>query len=315
MIASWGVAVAVLVSTGLSIGQDKDKAADDPAKAADELLVSRGLRRSAELYILRGEDEVRKAADAADARLKEYRLLAARESGVAREMINKASMAAELTKQRDALKKQADQVLPGLKEQIQALNQQRQLLNMQASSMPRGGGKYARYQTNPYQVQANQVAAQINVLQAQSNELTGQLAMLNNQINLLKAQPDTQAEAASQPGAGKGASASASAERPVASSLERKEAYVEALKALRKLVDPIKEQYATLAEDAEVQAALATLSQKSGRIKYVLGPSKKFQDTVKALEQGEAKVASDNLLEQPKAASTAKKKTKSAKKK
>src|SRR5262249_51195188 len=161
------VAVAVLMSTGLSIGQDqdKDKAADDPAKAADKLLVSRDLRRSAEMYILRGEDDVKKAADAADARLKEYRLLAARESGAAREMINKGRRAAELTKQRDALKNQIDQVVPALKEQIQALNQQKAALNIQASQMPRGGGKYAKYQSNPFQVQANQLTAQINMLQ------------------------------------------------------------------------------------------------------------------------------------------------------
>ena len=47
----------------------------------------------------------------------------------------------------------------------------------------------------------------------------------------------------------------------------------------------------------------------------MLGPSKKFRDTVKALEQAEAKVASDTIIEQPRAADSAKRKTKMAKKK
>src|SRR5262249_8564733 len=154
--------------------------------------------------------------------------------------------------------------------------------------------KYAKYQVNPFQVQANQVTAQINMLQAQVNEMTGTLTALNDQIAQLKAKPDEPAKSADT--------------KPIASSMERREAYVQPLAALHKLVDAAKEQYVTLAEDAEVTAALATLSQKSAKVKYVLGPSKKFQDTVKALEQAEANVASENLLEAPKAASTAKKK-------
>ena len=49
----------------------------------------------------------------------------------------------------------------------------------------------------------------------------------------------------------------------------------------------------------------------------MLGPSKKYLDTVKSLEEAEAKVASDTIIEAPKPAvsASAKRKAKMAKKK
>ena len=118
MIASWGVALAVLFGAGLSFGQDK--AAQDPAKAAEALLTSKELRASAAMYIATAEDDVKKAHEAAEARLKEYRQAYARERGALQEIHDKKAYAAELTKERDELKKQMDQALPAIRAQVQA---------------------------------------------------------------------------------------------------------------------------------------------------------------------------------------------------
>ena len=57
-----------------------------------------------------------------------------------------------------------------------------------------------------------------------------------------------------------------------------------------------KKQYKeTLAADPTVKSALASLDQHSAKIKHVLGPSKRFLDTVKSLEEAEKKLASDTL--------------------
>jgi hypothetical protein len=306
MITSWGVAAAVLVGAGLSFGQDKS--ALEPGKAAEELLAAKDLRPSAAMYIANAEDEVKKASDTADARLKEYRLAAAREKGALRDIMDKKAYAAELTKQRDELKQQMDQALPTLQAQIQTLTQQRNALNMQAGSMA-GGGRYTRGGNSQLHAQANQLSAQINLLQAQGNQLKMTYNELNDQIKQLSAQPDsktgTKGDDASKPASFKTG----------ATSDDLKETYVKAVGNLRKHVDLANQKYAALAGDAEVTSALETLSQRSAKIKYVLGPSKKFLDTIKALEQAEAKIASDTIIDAPKTADSAKRKTKMAKKK
>ena len=137
MIAAWGVALAVLMGSGLSFGQEKT--AENPAKAAEELLTAKELRPSAAIYIATAEDEVKRAADAADARLKAYRLAAAKERGALKDIIDQKAWATELTKQRDELKQQIDQTRPALLAQVQQLTQQQQALRMQANSMQGGG--------------------------------------------------------------------------------------------------------------------------------------------------------------------------------
>src|SRR5581483_12232405 len=94
IMVSWGVALTVLLAAGRSFGQDRS--ASDPAKAAEELLATKELRPSAAMYIARGEDAVKKAAEAADLRLKEYRLAHAREKAAVKEKYDKAAMTVEL---------------------------------------------------------------------------------------------------------------------------------------------------------------------------------------------------------------------------
>ena len=296
MIASWGVALAVLVCAGLSYGQGKTT--EDPVKAAVELLAAKDLHPLAAMYVVRAEDAVKKASDAADARLKEYRHATAREKGALKDLV-------DLKKERDALKQQIDQTMPNLNAQVQTLNQQQAALRMQINSMPAGGNRNGRMQVNQLQTESNQLSVQINTLQAEGNQLTAMYNELNNEIKQLESRPDTKSDSPTPP----------TATRSAASSDERKEAYVKAVGELRKQVDLVKPKYAALVDDAEVKAALASLSQRSAKIKYVLGPSKKFLDTVKALESAEAKVASDTILDEPKTADSAKRKSKTAKRK
>ena len=148
MFAPWGVALAALACAGLSSGQDK--AADDPGKVAEEQLAAKDLHRSAAMYVARGEDEVKKASDAAELRLKEYRLAVARERGAVQDLMT-------LTKQRDALKQQIDQTMPTIKAQVQALQQQQAAIRMQAGAVQGGRNRYGRMAGN--QIQAQGVAA------------------------------------------------------------------------------------------------------------------------------------------------------------
>ncbi len=308
MIASPGVALAVLVGARLSFGQVQPAA--DPYKAAEELLTAKELHASAAVYVSRGEDEVKKASDAAEARLKEYRHAAALERGALQEIIDKKAYAKELTKQRDALKQEMDQAVPNLRAQVQALQQQQSAIRMQGSSGGYGN-RYARAQSSMVNNQANQLGVQINMLNAQINQYNMTYQELNNEIKQLSSQPEPKADTkADDP-------SKTSFQRPDSTSTDKKEAYVKALGELRKHVDETNTKYTTLAEDSEVKGALEILSKRSAKIKYALGPSKKFQDTVKALEEAEAKVASDTIIEAPKPAVSAatKRKAKMAKKK
>ena len=96
---------------------------------------------------------------------------------------------------------------------------------------------------------------------------------------------------------------------------ERRGQYVEALAAVRKIVDATKQQYTTLAADADLKTAVETINKKSARIKHAVGPSKRFTDLDAALEKAEAKAAADDF-DVPTATTSSKKKTsKVAKKK
>ncbi|MCA1686559.1 MAG: hypothetical protein LC745_11415 [Planctomycetia bacterium] len=75
------------------------------------------------------------------------------------------------------------------------------------------------------------------------------------------------------------------ARQPTASADDRRKAYTDALAELRELGEKTKQQYAELADDPEVKDALASLNSRSAKIKYTLGPSKKFLDTLKTEEQ------------------------------
>ena len=152
------------------------------------------------------------------------------------------------------------------------------------------------------------------MLNAQDQQFTMALNELDAQIKQLSSQPQTQPQ--TQPKAKTKADdlSKSETQKFSSASADQRETYVKALGELRKQVDLANEKYAALAEDADVKTALETLSKRSAKIKYLLGPSKKFLDTVKALEQAEARVASDTIIEQPRAAESAKRKSKMAKK-
>lgn len=252
-----------------------------PARAAEgtaeSVLTGKELRRSAEIYVLRAEDDVKKAADAAEARLKEYRYAVAREKAEKLVAAAKKNMATDLTKQRSALRQQMAQTLPQLRAQIQNLTQQRAALRQQLNDLryANGGAGIAAY---------NQVADVYNALNNQIQNLVEQ----NNQL------VDTDSEAAEQIDQLRSdTDPSKAAMQAPASPVDCREAYSEALKAWRTAADEVKAKYAALAEDDEVKAALEALNKRSPKIHYALGPSKKFSDSVKALEQAEAMGTSD----------------------
>jgi hypothetical protein len=308
MIALGGMTLAVLAGAGGSFGQDR--AAEDPGKAAEGRLAEKDLRKSGVMYVLFDEDSVKKAADTVEARLKEYRQVVAREKGAVQAELDKRTMIAELTKQREALKQQRDQEMPNIQAQLQTLNQQQAALRLQINSMQGGGNRYAQMQRSQLQSQSNQLGAQINMLQARGQQFAATLQGLNDQIQQLSARPDANSKKAED-------AAKPAIRRPEVSADDRRESYVRALGQLRKQVDEVTQKYAALAEDADVTAALATLNERSTKIKYELGPSRKFLDTVKALDQAEARVASETILDDPKPAgsSSAKKKAKTARSK
>jgi len=266
--APWGPLVTALVFAGPS------PAADAPP---DSVLAGKDLRRSAEMFVLRAEDDVKKAADAAEARLKEYRYAVAREKTETLVAAAKKTMASDLTKQRSALRQQMAQTLPQLRAQIQNLTQQRAALRQQLNDLRYAGGAAG---TAAY----NQVADTYNALNNQIQNLVEQ----NNQL------VDTDSEAAEQIDQLRSDSDPTKTDMQAPASPETcREAYSESLKAWRAVADAVKEKYAALADDAEVKAALATLNTRSPKIHYALGPSKKFSDALKTLEQAEAKGTRD----------------------
>jgi hypothetical protein len=94
-----------------------------------------------------------------------------------------------------------------------------------------------------------------------------------------------------------------------ASPTELREAYIDALAAVRKIVDDTNQKYKELVGDTELSNTLKSLSKKSAKIKYTLGPSRKFQDLVKAVEQAEQRVTNGSLDEPAPKASPKRKKS------
>jgi hypothetical protein len=283
-----------------------------PSRAAidaEEVLAGKGLYPSGLVYVLRAEDEVKKAARAAETRLKEYRRAVAWDKDATRSEADRKALAADLTKQRDALKQQMDQTLPQIRAQIQALTQQQMALRQQMTATGGYGARGAGLTSYAMVGQFNNLAEQIAMLQAQGNQMADTYTAMGNQINML-----SRSAPAPAPDAAKGKEKGN--EKPsTAQSDAAKKAYVDALAAVRKLVDETNATYATLAKDAQVKAALDSLNKKPTQPKRVLGPSKKFLDAVKALAQAEAKVASDTLIDEPGPAASPKRKSRGVHKK
>src|SRR5262245_65201728 len=97
VVASCGLMVATLaVCAGPAPGED------DP----EDVLSGKGLHPSGAVYLAKGEDDVKKAWDAADAKLREYRRASAQEKDFARNDAEKKSLAESLKRERAAMKKQ-----------------------------------------------------------------------------------------------------------------------------------------------------------------------------------------------------------------
>ncbi len=74
----------------------------------------------------------------------------------------------------------------------------------------------------------------------------------------------------------------------------RREDFIEAVFALRQLIDKAEEEYAAAAEDPGITEALASINKKT-KAKLVLGPSRTFLDNLKTLEKVEASVLSESV--------------------
>jgi hypothetical protein len=280
-LAIGGALVASLASARAAVAADE----------AERVLAGKGLHLSVATYVLKAEDDVKKAADAAEARLKELRRVVYSEKNASRTEEEKKALLADLTKQRATLKQQMDQTLPQIRAQMQILTQQQNALSLEMSGSRLGNNRFQRLPSNQTAYEAGGLANQIGMLQMQGEQLVNEFNDLNYQIEQLKPNPGAGAEPPkTKPG-----------EKPKTSPAvqEKLKAYVDAVAALRKLVDETKKQYSTLAEDPKVKAAVDSLNKPSARLKYELGPSKKFQDTVASLEQAEAKIAAKTLTDDP----------------
>ena len=71
--------------------------------------------------------------------------------------------------------------------------------------------------------------------------------------------------------------------------------YTEAVEAWRKLVDETKKDYEAVTADDEVKSALGLLDQQNTKIKHTVGPTKHFEDNIKALQLAEKNIADDTL--------------------
>jgi clan AA aspartic protease (TIGR02281 family) len=75
---------------------------------------------------------------------------------------------------------------------------------------------------------------------------------------------------------------------------EDREAYIEYVLGMRETADKIEEQYASLAADADVKAALKKLNAASDKT-FAMEPSRSFQSSVKKLKSIEDKILSEKI--------------------
>jgi hypothetical protein len=267
----------------------------------DDVLAAKNLRLSGSMLAIQSEDEVKKAAETAQARLKEYRIAAYREKDLNRSAAEKESLIKALTKQRNAVQQQFDRVRPALRAQMQELRQQQAALREQIGPMRDAAiytsNNFARVQNNQLVDVHNGIGDQIEALVMQSNQYVDTLNELGYRIDMLRDGPDADSSGNS-----------------LVSAADKREAYADALKEQRKLVEETRKAYADLAADAEVKSALAALNKRSPKTKYTLGPSKKFQDLAKAMEKAEQQLAS-GAIDSAKPETAAKRKARPGKRK
>jgi len=285
MVALWTLPLIVVIGLNL-------------AHAEEDVLPGKGLRADGAMFVSRLEEDVKEASEAVEARLKDYRRAASWEKISTRDEASRKAMATQLTKQRDAMKKELNRVIPQINAQTRMLSQHQTALRQRMQGLQYGTSTVTAMAYNQLVDQHNALTEQIDALQSQNNRLVDSYNALGEQIEWLDPREES-------------AAAKTDARTPTASAEEKREDYIEALTALRKIVDETKQTYEELKEDAEVQAALKSRNSQSSKVKYVLGPTKKFLKTVEALELSEEKVNSDSILESTK--STTKRKSRTGK--
>lgn len=277
MLAPWALTLLALVGAGRASAED----------SPDKILAGKGLRAEGETYVLRSEDDVRKASDLAEARLKDYRRAATLEKMSTKDAAGRKAMAAELTRRRAAMKQELSRTVPQIDAQVRMLTQRQAAMRQQLSGLQYGTSTIGAMAYNQLAGQHNALSDQIEALQLRSSQMISAYDTLGDQIEWLEGRRGS----AEGPSGAKPASASPD---------EKRQAYVDALAALRKAVDETKQAYEALAGDAEVKAALESRNTRSTRSKYVLGPTRRFLSTARALDEAEAKVTAETILEEPK---------------
>jgi clan AA aspartic protease (TIGR02281 family) len=235
------------------------------------------------MYVLPAEDAARRAGEVAAAHLRGYRLADLEQKDFEQSSADRKAANEALTRQHSLLNQEYLRTMPGIRAEVQALTRQQAALRQQL----RGLREAALYTDNPHAaMQHNQIVDtigalddRISQLRDHGNQLTATLNELTDRLKLLS----------------EGSDEFESAHDPRARAGRQREAYLQALLDLRRLVDATNARYAGLADDAEVTGALAAMNQRSTRIKYGLGPSRKYLDCVKELEQAEARVMTDTV--------------------
>jgi clan AA aspartic protease (TIGR02281 family) len=133
------------------------------------------------------------------------------------------------------------------------------------------------------QLEQELVAINNQLAQAPPADLRNQLVAMNNarvnQLNILRRQGSDENRQV--------VGARLAADR---------EGFIQAVIDLRKLVDKTDEEYASLAGDEPVKAALETLNRSApAKVKFALGPSKTYLANVKLLERVEANVLTEEV--------------------
>jgi hypothetical protein len=142
--------------------------------------------------------------------------------------------------------------------------------NMTLEKMPHGGNNLKK--------------AEFEQTVAERDQLRVALTELNRELDLLRSNPPTPKKK----------------EDAKADVAQHREAHALGVRELRTLVDAILLKYQELPKDPQVQAALASIGQKT-KTKMKVGPTAEFSNTVKYLEKAEklAKPATFDLEDKP----------------
>jgi hypothetical protein len=267
-IAVWTGALALLAA-GAARAQDK---------APQNVLKNQGLREAGPLYVLELETDLPKKLNDARRLAGQVRLARMQLTGTASAK-DREEAVRNLTDQVQGYRMQ----LGAINQQINAANQQINAANQQMNSVQLGGRFGTGYNYNYNRGVFSGVSSdEYQEALAYRNQLQMELGQATTLLNQLRTQEFD-------PEARKKADAELKRHRAV---------FHQALLDLRKQVDSIKEKYAEVTKNAEVQKALATLARRAPT-KPKLGPSPQFLANVKALERLEKEDADGAVSSAP----------------